>query len=289
MQTNHLFGCALLLAGCSTSPTDNPLPSATNTPHLQSLVTNVACGQDIAFYGSPTPDLRYTFTYDSGARLTHAEGVWVESGTIDTSDLTWAGDNLTHMISTSGWDGSESEVDAHYDAANNLVDYTYAFTSPDYQDAWTYSFSSFIGAGQPTRQVITHAGQPAVSYDLVYDANDRLVAAIPDSGPSTTWTYDDVARTIIEDTGNGAFVGLLAYDAQNRELSAAYTGSDPSVIDYDVTYAWAGDDLDTIMYRSGSEQAPHQLEVFEVDTMRYACASARKLAGRPSRFTRIGR
>lgn len=288
MQTK-LMASALLIAACSSSPTENPLPSATNTPHLQSMTTNVACGQDVAFYDSATPDLRYAFTYDAGARLLNADGVWLESGTVDTTDYTWAGDNVTNILSTSGWDGSEEELTASYDAADNLLAYTYAFTSPDYSDAWTYAFSNFIGPGQPTRQTITQVGQPAFGYDLLYDGYDRLVSAVPDSGPSTTWTYDDVARTITMDTGNGAFVGVMTYDAQDRPVSEAYTGSDPSVIDYDETYSWNGNDLATITARSGSEQAPHTLEVVMTSTMRYNCAAARQASGRPSRFTRISR
>lgn len=298
MQTNFL-ACALLVAACSTStdnptdnpidnPTDNPLPGATNTPHMQSMAMNVACGQDVAFFGAPTPDLRYAFTYDTSSRLLNANGVWVESGTLDTTDYTWAGFNVTNILSTSGWDGSEEEISASYDATDNLLAYTYSITTPDFSDAVTFTFTNFIGPGQPTRQTLTQAGQPAFGWNLAYDSFDRLVTAVPDSGPSTTWTYNDVARTITVDTGNGAFVGVMTYDVQNRPISETYTGSDPQMIDYDETYTWSGNDLDTITTRSGSPQAPHTLEVMATATMRYNCATAVAAAqAGPTRFTRI--
>jgi hypothetical protein len=284
MQTNLLAG-ALLLAACSTSTTDNPLPGATNTPHLQAMATDVACGQDIAFYGAATPDLRYGFTYDNANRIQQANGVWLESGTTETTDYTWSGNNVTHILSTSGWDGSQAEITANYNGAN-LVDYTYAYSSPDYSESWTYAFSNFIGAGQPAREVITN-GTESYGYDLIYDSFDRLVAAVPDDGLTTTWTYDDVAREITVDTGNGAYVGVIKFDPQNRELSESYTGNYPGVVDSDETYVWNGDALDTMTYRSGSEQAPHTLEVVQTSTMLYNCAAARKQSRVPTRFARI--
>ena len=287
MQTK-LFGCALLLAACTTSPStdDKALPSATNTPHLKSLATNVVCGEDIAFYGAATPDLRYAFNYDNQERLHHANGVWVESGTVDTTDYTWAGWNVTNILSVSGWDGSEEEISASYGADDSLLSYTYAYSSEDYSDSWTYGFSNFVGAHQPTREIITN-GTHSFVYELVYDAYDRLIAAIPESGATTTWTYDEVARQITQDTGNGAYVGVLSFDAQYRATSEVFTGSDPSVIDYEETYAWNGDDLDTITYKMGSEAAPHTLDLIQVSTMRYDCAAARTQERKPTRFARI--
>src|SRR5262249_16711211 len=129
-------------------------------------------------------------------------------------------------------------------------------------------------------------------YNLVYDASDRLVQAVPDSGPATTWTYDEVARTITASYDNGAYVDVMAYNADYLPLTESWTGSAAGVIDAAETYAWNGTQLDTTTYRSGSEAAPHQLDVIQVDTMRYSCAAARAAAGRTVHFKapfRIGR
>ena len=265
----------ICLVGC-TSPEEPKLPSATFTPHLEAHTAAIACGEDIAFYGSATADLRYDFVYDGAQRITAANGVWLAYGETESVAYTWSGDNLTNMLWTTSWDTSRVEITASYDASNNLLDYTWEVATPDYTDEWNYAFSNYAAPYQPLREVISQAGQPVVSYDLVYD-DDRLVQAIPDSGPSTTWTYDDIARTITVDTGNGAFVGVMTYAADFRPLSSSWTGTDPSMIDGDEVYAWNGQQLDTITYRSGSEGAPHTLELVQVDTMRYNCAMA--LAG----------
>ena len=59
------------------------------------------------------------------------------------------------------------------------------------------------------------------------------------------------------------------------------------MVDYEETYAWNGDDLHTITYRMGSEQAPHTLDLIQVSTMRYDCAAARVAGRKPTRFARI--
>ncbi len=286
MHTNRLFGLAFALAaGCSTSPSDKPLPSATFTPHLESQAASVACGEDVAYYGATSPDLRYAFTYDAGGRMTHADGTWLADGSAaDTIDYTWSGDNLTHLVET--WGSSSYTIDASYDA-NGLHTYTWTIADQGTTDSWTYAFSSFVAPGQPTREDITQAGQPSFGYQLVYDSSNRLAQAIPDSGPTTTWTYDDQARTITEDTGNGAFHGVYSYDDENRELSASWGGTDPSVIDGEELYDWAGEQLNTMSFSSGTEQAPHQLELVSVATLRYDCTAARKLAGHVARGPRL--
>lgn len=278
-----IIGIAILTAGCTSAPDEHKLPSATFTPHLEMQHSAIACGDDIAFYGSPTPDLHYGFAFDAANHITAANGIWLADGSTESTVYTWAGDNLTNMLWTNSWDTSQAAVVAHYDAANNLLDYTWSVASPDYTDAWTYAFSNFMGPNQPLREDILQAGQPAFGYDLVYDAFGRLSAAIPGTGPSTTWTYDDLARTITVDTGNGAFTGVMTYDAADRPLSSTWTGSDPSMIDGEEVYAWTGARLDTITYRSGSDVAPHQLELIQVDTMLYNCAMAR-LAGQRTPF-----
>jgi YD repeat-containing protein len=269
------IGLSITLAAC-TSGSERQLPTAAFTPHLDSQQAPVACGEDVAFYGNPSPDLRYLFTYDTAGRLTNATGAWANNGPTDTIDYMWSGDNLTHMLGVSGWDNSENEITAHYDASDSLLDYTWSYSDATYSDAWTYTYSSFIGVNQPTQLAITTASDPTVwSYQLAYDASNRLVQATPSSGPATTWTYDDAAGTITSDTGNGAWQDVLTFDADYRILSATWGGTDPSVIDGEQVYAWTGDQLDTVTYRSGSEQAPHQLDLVQVDTLRYDCSAAR--------------
>ena len=277
---------SLLVAGC-TSGTDHPLPSATFTPHLDSQTTTVACGDDIALYGATSPDLRYRYTYDPAGQLVHATGAYAAGGTDDAIDYTYdATGNMTHLLETRGWGDARVEIAAGYDATNGLVDYTYDVTAPDYHDAWHYTLSDFVGPGQPGRETVTEAGQPALGYQLAYDAMNRLVQAAPDSGPATTYTYDDVARTITMDTGNGAWHGVYLYDDQDRALSETWGGTDPSAWASETDYAWTGDRLDSMTYSSGTEQAPQQLALVETDTLRYDCASARTNRARAVRFVK---
>lgn len=287
MRTSIAF--LLFTVGCATSPSDHILPSASFTPHMEARTTSVACGDDVALYGSATPDIRYSFMYDAAGQLQHATGVYAAGGADDSIDYTWdAHGSMTHLLETRAWGDARVELTAGYDNAENLIDYTYAISGSGYADTWQYAFSDFAGANQPTREVISEAGQPDFGYTLDYDANGRLVEAVPDTGAPTTWTYDDAARTIDVDTGNGAFHGTLSYDNQDRVLSETWGGTDPSVIDSDATYAWNGDQLDTMTYRSGTSDAPTQLTTVEVDTLRYDCSSARAGAGRSVRFVRPG-
>ena len=45
-----------LLGACTSSP-EPVLPGASLTPHVSALQQNVACGDDVAFYGATSPDL----------------------------------------------------------------------------------------------------------------------------------------------------------------------------------------------------------------------------------------
>jgi YD repeat-containing protein len=280
MQTKFMLGLSLV-AACSSSPSDTKqLPSATFTPHFEAQsASNVACGEDIAFYGNPSPDLSYAFSYDSEGRITAANGVWAYDGSTEDTTYSWSGWNLTNMLSTSSYDGSSWEITAAYNAQDALTDYTWEVNAPDYQDSWSYAFSSFVN-GAPTVETISQQGQQVVAYDLAYDAVGRLVSATPDTGPVTTWAYDDNAGTITIDTGGGAFTGVITFDADYKEISEVYGGSDPSVIDSQTTYNWSGDRLDGVTYESGSEQDPHTLELVQASTYKYSCASARQHVGK---------
>ena len=96
-KTNHLLlGFGLFAAACGTNDdSTDRLPSASLTPHTRSLTAAVACGDDIALYGAATPDLRYTFTYNSDGYMTHADGVYTAGGANDTIDYSFDSAQLT--------------------------------------------------------------------------------------------------------------------------------------------------------------------------------------------------
>jgi YD repeat-containing protein len=145
--------------------------------------------------------------------------------------------------------------------------------------------SDFLGPWQPQREVITEQGQSPFGYTLAYDADGRLTTATPDTGDATTYTYDDAAGTLTIDTGNGAFTGVITYDTTDfRELSETWGGSDPSAWASATVYNWSGEQLDSITYSSGTQDAPKMLTTVEVDTLRYDCAMARR--GGTARFIR---
>lgn len=285
MRTLPGLGFALLAVGC-TSSEDRKLPSATFTPHLDNAQSSVACGDDVAFYGATTPDLRFTFTYGAAGELTHAEGVYTAGGANNTIDYTYNASGLfTHMVEAHAWGDSSAEITATYDATDNLLNYRYDTSGAKWSDSWEYAMSQFVGPNQPTREVISEGGQ-SWGYQLVYDATNRLVQVVPDSGPTTTYSYDDVARRIDTNTDNGAWTYSIFYDEDFRETSANWGGSDPSAIWGDETYAWNSDRLDSMTYRSGTYDAPTQVSTIEVDTMQYSCPAARKDGGRTMRFRR---
>jgi YD repeat-containing protein len=260
---------SILLAACSSS--EPKLPSATFTPHLDSQETSVACGADIAYNGSPTWDLRYAYNYDSAGRLVAGTGTWANAQAVDTFAYSYSGNNFTGYVYTSGWDGSQEAVDAAYDADDNLVDYTWSYSDGTTSDAWNYTYSGFIGPNQPSREDINHAGDPSHFYTFVYDANNRLVQAIPDVGQNWTWTYDDTALTITADLGNGDIHGVQTYDADFRPLSETWGGTNPDVVDQSTTYAWDDDRLLDVSYVYGDQS--------QISTMRYDCSAARTNAG----------
>jgi hypothetical protein len=278
MHKTIIPGFAMALLGCTSAP-DHKLPSATFTPHLSEHAASVACGEDLFWYADTTPDARYLFSYDNLGRLVHADGTFTAGGT-DSLDYSYDGNsNMTHMLDVAG--DYRTEIDAAYDATNGLTDYTYAYTNPDGADSWSYAYSNFLGPWQPQRETISEPGQPDFGYTLVYDAaTQRLVQAVPDSGPTTTWTYDDTGLTITQDTSNGAWHGVVTYDADFRELSEVWGGTDPSAWASDTEYQWNGDQFAGLTYASGTEQDPHTPVLLETETMRYDCAMARTNAGR---------
>jgi|GEM_PF-2129945 len=262
-----------LVAACTSSP-DPVLPGASLTPHVSALTSNVACGDDVAFYGATSPDLRYLYTWDAGSHLTHATGTYAAGGANDEVSYEWNGDNLVHMLETRAFGDARYELTETY-AGANLATYAWTTQSADYGDGWTYAYSDYQGPWQPARETVTETGGTPFGYALAYDSYGRLTTVTPDSGDPTTYTYDDAALTITADTGNGAWTEVLTYDSAGRELTDAWGGSDPSAIAGDYTFAWDGDNVVAETYRSATADAPTTLQTIEVDTLRYDCAMAR--------------
>jgi YD repeat-containing protein len=269
------YGFVLLAAACTAAPSEHKLPSATLTPHLDSTPTTNPCGEDVAWNGDTTPDMRYAFSYDGNGLLVHADGVETAGGPDDVYDYTYDGnENMTNMVETFGTYGG-TNITAAYDPTNGLTNYTWASTWNSTTDTWTYAMSSFLAPYQPTVEVISEQGGATVNYALAYDGDGRLVTATPDSGDATTYTYDDQAHTITSDTGNGAYHGVYTFDDQFRELSEVWGGTAQGMIDWSFVLAWNGDQLSTGTYSSGTQQAPQTLSVLQVSTMRYDCSMAR--------------
>jgi hypothetical protein len=279
----------LFAAGCASQDSDPKLPSATFTPHLDTQATPIACGDDLALYGDTTPDLVYAYTYDATGMLSHVEGVYAAGGADETTDYTWSGYNMTHMLDQNGWGSARTEITETYDANSNLLDYVWDYSYPSYHDNWDYAFSSFTG-NNPGREVLTEQGQPSFGYTLSYDSDGRLVQATPDDGSAPElWTYDDSGLTISYDVDNGAWHGTYVYDDQYRELSDTEGGTDPSAIESTDIFAWSGDELLTETYSSGTYSAPDDVQLVETDTLLYSCPAARVAAGRSLRVPHVHR
>ena len=280
-KTNHLLlGFGLFAAACGTNDdSTDRLPSASLTPHTRSLTAAVACGDDIALYGAATPDLRYTFTYNSDGYMTHADGVYTAGGANDTIDYSFdSAQRFTHMLQTHGWGDSRTEIGETYDG-DNLATYSYATASADYTSNVLYTYSDFLGPWQPQHEEIADQQYGNAGYALAYDSFGRLITATPDSGDATTYTYDDAAGTITSDTGNGKWVYTTTYRSDWAELSEVWGGSDPYAVAGDFTLTWDGDSLIQETYRSGSYEAPTDVQLIETDTMRFDCSNARKVQG----------
>jgi len=143
------------------------------------------------------------------------------------------------------------------------------------EEQWSYVFTDFTGAS-PARETISSFNELVTAYSLSYDGNGRLVDAASDDGDAITYNYDDAAGVITIDSNSGEAVGTLTYDDEGRPLTESWTGSHPQMIDSLDVYAWDGDALLSGTYSSGSEDAPHTLELVATETLRYSCESARR-------------
>ena len=270
---------ALVLAAACTARGDRKLPGATfsaspaATPHFARVrAPQIACGDDVALDGHAAPDIRYAYAYDDRARLVHAEGTYSAGGADDTVDYRYDHlDHLTHSLETRGWGESRYETTADYDTLGDLVDYTSDETAVAYHDTWHYTFSAFTDAGQPTVEIVGELAQPTVRYQLAYDAANRIAFVAQDGGGTTTYTYDDDARTTTIDMGNGAVHGVIGFDDENRELSETWGGTDPTAIATESVYDYDGDRLVGLTYRAGTTGAPKEPVTAEVDVLRYDC------------------
>jgi YD repeat-containing protein len=279
------LGLVLFIFGCA-SPTEKKLPSAAVTPRsLDARPANAACGDSITINGGTAPDLRYAYDYDGDGNLVHATGVFTAGGPND--DITYTYDNLdrmTHMLETHGWGDTRYEITANYDSLGELVTYATNEASGTWSDAWTYAYSQFNAQGEPAREEITELNQPAFGYTLSYDGDGRLTGWTDDNGLATTYAYDDAAGTITMDTNHGAWTGTITYDADLRELSETYGGSDPNAIATDYEYSWSGDRLLGATYKQSPNNDPAQMATVEADQLDYNCVAARKLTHQRSQL-----
>ena len=272
------LGLVLFIFGCA-SPTEKKLPSASVTPRtLDARPANAACGDEITLNGGTAPDLRYAYDYDGDGNLVHATGVYTAGGAND--DITYTYDNLdrmTHLLETRGWGDTRYEITANYDSLGQLVTYLTNESSGTWSDSWAYTYSQFNAQGEPAREDITEQGGQPFGYTLNYDADGRLTGWTDDTGLATTYTYDDAAGTITMDTNHGQWTGVITYDADLRELSEAYGGTDPSAIATSYAYNWSGDRLLGATYQQSPNNDPAQMATVETDQLDYNCVAARRL------------
>ena len=251
----------LALAACDPSPL-RKLPGASLTPRVATRSAPRACGVDITLPSSSTPALRYRDDYDALGRLVIAVGTFTTGGPDDIIEYTY--DHLghtTHIVQARAAGATEAEVVADYDTLGDLVDYTW--------NDQHYAYAAFDDAGQPTQETYALTGQPALHLQLAYDSSERIERVTADDGSVTTYSYDDDGRTLTVDSGS--WHGQIEYDDRARELSESWDGSAPGGIANATDYAYSGEQLATVTYRSGSQAAPHDLATVEVDTYRYDC------------------
>jgi len=251
----------LVLAACG-SPADHKLPGASPMPQPAPHPAPPACGDDVTFDGDRTPDIRYVYVYDDHGRLAHATGTYADRGPAEV--ITYAYDNLGHLTRMHDvrGDATLGATSALFDSLGDLLVYDYAAGS----DTRHYAMSAFNDTGQPTVQLVSYGGQPAVSYELDYDDVGRLARTVSATGSTTLYTYDDDGRTVTIDSDGGAFHGEVVYDDRARELSESWGGSDPSAVPTETDYAYAGDRMTSVTYRQGSP-----LVTLQTDTLVYDC------------------
>lgn len=257
------------LAACDAAPT-HKVPGASITPQLDNHTPASACGTDLDFDGDGGFDGRWNYRYDDRGRLAHADGSFGPSvgGWESTIDYRYDNlDRMEHSLQVAG--NASAEVTALYNTLGDLIEYT-SIQPGQFEH---YHYDRFDDLGHPTRETASSPKALAsTTYELHYDAGGRIALVMPEGGGSATvYTYDDEARTITIDTDDGAYRGVIELDDRDRELSELWDGTTPGVIANQQRYEWSGDRLVKATALSGSEPAPHDLEIIEVDTYRYDC------------------
>lgn len=252
----------LALAACD-EPTFHGVPGASLAPQLRNALPTAACGTDIAFAEDGPVALRYRYLYDAFGRLAFARGAYVDTRHEDTIEYRWDNlDQMLSMIQRSSWNGRVVDIEALYSTLGDLVEYTWH--GDDGAELHTYTDRD--ARGLPARETI-HVGALSVVFELHYDAGGRLVLASADDGTTTVYTYDDDGRTITIDTDDGAFVGVIELDEQDRQVSERWGGTDPAAVTSEQIYTWTGDRLDRKTYREPG--------VVQIETYLYDCDSGR--------------
>lgn len=236
--------------------------------HAEAREASIACGDDVAWYGATTPDVRYAYTYDSNGLLVHADGIYTADNSKDTIDYTWdAEQRFAHYVETNDW-GSRVDIAETYQGENPV-----SYVDTVDADTWTYTYADYLAPWQPLHETLVHDTDAPILYTLAYDELGRLITATPSTGEATTWTYDDAARTITAVTGT--WTDITTYGADGRELSESWSSTDPAGVEGSYTLDWNGDQLVRETYSSGTQDDPKHVQLIETDTMRYDCEAAR--------------
>jgi hypothetical protein len=254
----------LLLAACG-APAEHKLPSAKLSPRVGPPAA--VCASEVALNDAGVVDMRYRYTYDKLGRLAHAVGTH-KTGGQETLDYAW--DNLDHVVAVVQQGGVvRVDIAAQYNSLGDMLAYSRTEKAQGYFDTMTQVYSAFTDAGLPTRQTITQQSQ-TVELRLEYDATNRIARVVSDDGSAATfYTYDDDARTIAVENGNGAYRGLITFDDLSRELSESWSGTE--TIAEETLFEYAGDRLHVVTHRSGTPEAPSELTSVQVETYRYSC------------------
>lgn len=242
---------AIGLVACS-APEPRELPGVELVAHgSRTQLVAEACGVDLAFGTTPTPTVRYRYTYNERAQISRVTGRFEDIGPDDVIDYTY--DDAGHATSTIQTRGEGYDVRtelATYGAHGALSTFTLDQRGLGYHAVTNFTFDA-------TTMTVALPDTPAQHYTLAFDSAARVTAAVRDDGERTTYDYDEDARTV---TIDGPIHGVIRYDEASRELGESWSDH------RDVTYDYAGDRIAAITFRAGEPLAP-----VEIETPRYTC------------------